>query len=346
MQALLAALALGTAVVYLAKRSGNRSSNRFFALLLASFALSICYLVLEHLSLLQRYPDLRYVPLWFTWTIGPAWFFYVKFTLFPAYRWRWTDAKHFAAPALQALYYTYAFFSGKEEAVLPRAWFGVEAQTIEEALFLASVFGYLFAAYRYLRFRARQLGGQELRSEFWKVRLLRSSQRVLVVLLVFNFTFVAFNYLSTQAQGYGLLHYRSFYATTSLSFGLILAYLLRGVAYRQHFSAQIPQAVLNDVSPQPAERLRALVQTGGGYLDPDLHRVRIARAVDVDPNELDDLSRELQPGAAGLDAYVRGLRLAEVKRLRAMGLGVREAALDAGFAGRTALLRAYRGRHH
>ena len=336
LQGLLVAAALATAGVYAIKRSGNRSANVFFALTLAAFALSIGALVLEHLGLTTRSPRLRYLPVWMTWTIGPAWFYYVKFSLFPAYRFRWTDLKHFAAPLAQVLFYLGVFLSGRT-GLAPDRLLGVEATTLDEAVFLASVVGYLFAGYRYLRYRARRIGQAPRRWDFWKVRLLRRSQRVLFVLLTFNFAFVAVNFLSAHTLGQELMHVRSYYATSSLSFGLILLYLLRGVAYRQHFYPQVPSTELT--AEGPLARVRELVEREGGFRDPDLHPVRVARAVGISPGTLEGLSPKL--GAPDWPTYIARLRFAEVSRLRKTGLTLRVAALEAGFASRRAVQRAF-----
>ena len=347
LQAGLLVATLATAAVYLVKRSGNRTANLFFALLLMAFAGCIGALVLEHLALTTRYPSLRYLPVWLTLTIGPAWFYYVKLSLFPAYRVRWSDAKHAVFPISQLLYYGYCFLAGVD-GLRGEFLFGFAASTYEEALFLLSVFGYLLGAYRYLRFRARAIGERPWRWDYWRVRQLRHVQRVLVVLLVFNFAFVAYNFAVEQASGAGLLHLRGFYASSSLSFGLILLYLLRGVAHRQHFSAMVPAEALaafaktRHAGAGPGHRLRALLADGAGYRDPNAHEVRIARSVGVTPGGLDALARE--SGAADLTAYVRGLRLAEVARLRAAGRSLRVAILEAGFGSRAAALRAFGGR--
>ena len=344
LQAGLLLVTVATIVVYLVKRSGNRTANLFFALLLTAFAGCIGALVLEHLALTTRFPSLRYLPVWLTLTIGPAWFYYVKLSLFPAYRVRWSDAKHAVFPVSQLLYYGYCFAAGVD-GLRGEFLFGFAASTYEEALFLLSVFGYLFGAYRYLRFRARAIGERRVRWDYWRVRQLRHVQRVLAVLLVFNFVFVAYNFAVEQASGAGLLHLRGFYASSSLSFGLILMYLLRGVAHRQHFSAMVPAGVLaayaktSGAGDGAGERLRVLLEEGGGYRDPNAHEVRVARSVAVAPGRLDALAREL--GAPDLGAYVRGLRIAEVARLRAAGRSLRAAILEAGFGSRAAALRAF-----
>ena len=173
-------------------------------------------------------------------------------------------------------------------------------------------------------------------------------QRVLVVLLVFNFGFVAYNFAVEQVSGAGLLHLRGFYASSSLSFGLILVYLLRGVAHRQHFSAMVPAEALGAFAKThgrdagPANLLRILMEDGAGSRDPNAHEVRVARSVGVEPLALDRLARVL--GAEGIVAYVRGLRVAEVVKLRAEGVSLRAAILEAGFSSRRAALGALRGR--
>jgi len=304
--------------------------------------LSIGSLVFEHLGLPAKHPPLRFVPLWFTWTIGPAWFFYVKFSVFPSYRWRWTDAKHFVFPAGQAVYYTAVFYGGLGE-IVPETILGIRATTLDELIFLLSVLGYLFGSYRYLRYKAREIGVQPLRWDYWKVKLLRRSQRVLIVLLAFNFIFVVFNFTTVQQSGVGLLHLRGFYASSSLSFGLILLYMLRGVAYRQHFYPQVPVVELEKVGSTPAEKLDTLTITHRGFCDPDLHEVRVARAIGVAPEQLNTLVR-----AKGYKAWwpwTEALRLKEISRLRnSRSISLRKAALDVGFASQRAALRAFRKR--
>ena len=344
-QLLLLAITLATVVVYLIKRSGNRKANVFFAVVLSSFGLSIGALVIEHLGLTGLHPRLRYLPIWMTWTIGPAWFFYVKLTLFPAYRLRATDIKHAIMPASQLVYYAYCFAVGAD-GLRQDFLFGFAASTYEEFIFFVSVLGYLFAAYRYLRFRARAIGDQPLRWDYWRVKQLRHVQRVLVALLIFNFGFVVYNFVITQTSGTGLLHLRGFYASSSLSFGLILLYLLRGVAHRQHFSAMVPRGVLAQAVPAardaPAQRLETLLTLGRGATDPNVHAVRAARSVGVPPSEIDGLARQLQ--GVDFEGYVRSLRLAEVARLRADGRSLYQATLEAGFATRRAALRAFGAR--
>ena len=341
LQTLLIVASLATAGVYLIKHSGNRSANFFFALLLLVFSASIGTLVLEHLGIPSRMPRWRSVPLWLTWSIGPAWFYYVKFSLFPGYAFRWTDLKHFVFPVLQLLIYVISFVRGDVGFAERRILF-VPYRTLEELIFLLSVGGYLFGGYRYLRYRARALAGRVLRWEYWRVKLLRRAQRVIFVLLTFNFAFVAYNFAQTQISGTGLLHVRSFYASSSLSFGLILLYLLRGVAYRQHFFPTVPAEVLDQIGSTPTERLQSLIEREESFRDPDLHRVRTARAVGVDPSRLDQLVSQL--GHRSWSSYITQLRLGEISRLRKTGLSLRKAALRAGFASRQHALRAFKKR--
>ncbi len=330
-----------TILLYLGKRTGNRTANLFFALLLTAFGLCVADLILEHLAVTALHPRLHYLPIWLTWTIGPSWFFYVKLSLFPAYRLRRTDLKHAVFPVSQVLYYLYCLLTGADGLRRPFL-FGFAASTFEEFIFMASILGYLMAAYRYLRFRTREIGPREERWDYWWVRQLRHIQRVLVVLLVFNFGFVVYNFVVAQSSGVGVLHLRGFYASSSLSFGLILLYLLRGVAHRQHFSAMVPLKVLTQVSPEPAERLRTLMLVGRGFRDPNAHEVRAARSIGVEPRGLTALVPEL--GSPTWSAYLRRLRLAEVARLREQGVALGLAILDAGFPSRAEGLRALRGR--
>ena len=347
--ALQSLLFVGTVItvgVYVTKRSGNRKSNLFFAGLLTAFGLAIAALILEHLGVPARYPRLRYLPIWLTWSIGPTWFYYVKLTLFPAYSPRASDLKHALMPASQLAYYVYCFASGAD-GLRGDFLFGLAASTYEEFVFFGSVLGYLLASYRYLRYRARAIGARPVRWDYWRVKQLRHTQRVLVVLLVFNFGFVVYNFVVTQTSGTGLLHLRGFYASSSLTFGLILLYLLRGVAHRQHFSALVPPAALarelhrreGPDGDGPVPRLRLLMGEGEGYRDPNAHEVRVARSLGVSPAALDSLTQSL----AGTDwaTYLRRLRLTEVARLRARGLPLGKAALEAGFASRRAALRAF-----
>lgn len=322
--------AFSTALVYLFKSSGNIQSNRFFAMFLLALWSCMLWLITVHLGLSDYILALKVPPIWPTWLIGPAWFYYVKYAVFPSYTLRKTDLKHFILPVVQIVFHAQKFLmslGGKSSGFT--SIFEVSTHTIEEFVFVLSMFGYLFASYRYLRFKAKAIGNRKLNWNYWKIRQLRNVQRILIVLFTFNFLFVAYRYFVYQFSGNNLLEIKSYQATLSLSFALFLLYVLVRVAHRQHFWPIVPTDQMTQIQ-SVKEKFDVLMRKELCFLDPDLHEVRFARTLGVSPNEIAALIS--QTSLENWDHYIMTKRLQYMKSLIDKGMPIRKAILNVGFS--------------
>ena len=81
--------------IFILKRAGDKRANLFFGLLLLVFSMALGNNLLTLLGIYHYYPKYQFAPLWLTLSLGTLLFYFVKFTLFPHYQFRKSDAKHF-----------------------------------------------------------------------------------------------------------------------------------------------------------------------------------------------------------------------------------------------------------
>lgn len=142
---------LFTGGLFFFKSSGIKRSNYFFGALLICFGLTLLHNILILLDFYQYYPKFKFLPIYFTLSFPVLLFYYVKLDLYPAYRLRLTDAKHFILPLGQFIYLTincWQPLSGKMQT--ERESFSLFYGGIEYFLYLSLFFAYLYFARRYI----------------------------------------------------------------------------------------------------------------------------------------------------------------------------------------------------
>lgn len=282
---------------FLLRPLGNKKANAFYGVFLMSFALSLSNNLFLHLGFFHQYPALHYVPLWYTLVFGPCLFYYVKLNVYPSYELRWTDAKHFALPLLQALFYWIAWF----QPVGTKHWITSEIylpyyKTLEGVLFVFSFFSYLALAYRYLKFKEatiKKFGG--FGWEYQKVRWLKHVLRVLFLLAGLNTfylicDFIAFNFFNVNL--YGIKTYAYF---GDLSFAAILYWLAFAGIRNELFGLPLRHAAPKDQALQQRsqqtkdellEVLSEKMERDKLYRDPELKLTQLARFLAISRSNL------------------------------------------------------------
>lgn len=96
---------LSIGVLFFLKRSGSRQANAFYGLLLITFALTLLHNILDFSGVYERFPRVKFLPLYYTLAFPTLLFYHVKLSLYPAYELRVTDIKHFILPVLQFLFF-------------------------------------------------------------------------------------------------------------------------------------------------------------------------------------------------------------------------------------------------
>lgn len=165
-------LALAVGALFFLKKSGDKRANALYGLLLIAGGLTQLHFLWDFLGWLDDYPSLRYLPVYFSLWLPVLLFSHVKISLYPGYRIRWTDLKHFALPVCQTLYFLgiWLFPSLRHED--GRYFYNPFYGGLEQALFLAGWPLYVLFSYMYLRTKRRQLGSSSLPRLLWYLRKL------------------------------------------------------------------------------------------------------------------------------------------------------------------------------
>ncbi len=225
----LAAMALSMAqglligFLFFFKRSSDRRANAFYGLLLLAFGSTLAHNLLTLTGTYERFPDLNFLPVYFTLALPPLLFYHVKFSLYPAYRFRLSDMKHFILPLMQFCFFVVMFFTDTAwKSSLGRRFFNPFFGAVEQALYLGTFFAYLYFAYRYVRQKALHLHN---RAEAKLTAYLRNLLRVFFLLFCVHVVFVVADFVCYEFFAVNLRIAKPYAALGALSFAALLDWL-------------------------------------------------------------------------------------------------------------------------
>lgn len=198
--AILAGLGIGG--LFFLKQSGDGRANRLYGALLVLGALTQLHFALDFGGYLVTHPKLRYLPIYFSLWLPVLLFSHVKISLFPRYRFRWTDLKHLALPIGQTLYFLAIWLFPALRHEQGRYFYNPFYGGLEQALFLAGWPMYVFFSALYLRRRRAMLKARSLPRLLWYLRKLLKG--VLLFILAYAILsgadFLAHKYLWTTLR--------------------------------------------------------------------------------------------------------------------------------------------------
>ncbi len=205
------------------KRSGDKRANAFYGVLLLAFGCTLAHNLLTLTGAFERYPNLLFLPIYFTLAFPPLLFFYVKFALYPSYRFRVTDMKHFVLPLLQFLFFTGMFFTDVSfKAQIGRRFYNPFFGATEQALYLTTFFAYLYFAHRYVRQKSMHL---QQRTEVKQTAYLRNLLKITFILFCVHVVFVVADFICYEFFAINLRVVKPYAALGALSFAALLDWL-------------------------------------------------------------------------------------------------------------------------
>lgn len=214
---------LGIGFLFFFKRSGERRANFFYGALLITFAFTLLHNIFLITGLLDRYPILTYLPIYYTLAFPTLLFYYVKLTLYPQYRFIQTDVKHFILPAGQFLFFvTILVIPGLYEGGLVRNFYNPFFGAFEQLLYLVTFFAYMYFARRYIVQKHKSL---QNRAEIRKILYLRILVRILFVLFCIHTVFVVADFICYEFFDINLRTVKPYAALGALSFAALLYWL-------------------------------------------------------------------------------------------------------------------------
>lgn len=213
---------LGLGVLFFLKRSGDSRANAAYGLLLIGFGLTLLHNILNFIGLYEAYPGLKFLPLYYTLSFPVLLFFHAKLSLYPAYKLRWTDAKHLLLPVGQLLFFILLFLQPADyKAGVSRAFYNPFYGALEQGLYLVSFFAYLYFAHRYVRARRREARRLHQQQELRKALYLRTLLRVLLVLFAIHTVFVLTDFVYYEFLEINLRSVKPYVALGMLSFAVM-----------------------------------------------------------------------------------------------------------------------------
>ena len=296
--AILAGWAMGW--VFFLRQRGNRKANIQFGLLMLLFSLCVLDNLLAHAGIFYPYQEKYFVPIWYTWSLGPLLFFSVKFTLYPAYEFRFTDAKHFLLPLAQALFYWTLFAStpGNQD----RVWDHFIApffKTFEGIGYVILLFSYLALSYRYVKYKQAVARRKGYFWEYSKSIWLQWTLKLLFVLAVGNTSYIVMDFVAYNFLGLNLYSVKGFSYLGDLSFAAMLFWLASrgtqyvfGVAYPTENQLNAFAAENNWTQEDAEERPFTWIERDAVHQDPELHLRRLAFLCRLSPRQVRLLIRE------------------------------------------------------
>ena len=216
----LAAIGIGT--LFFLKRSGEVRANRLYGGLLIASGLTQLHFLALFSGLTDYYPPLEYLPIYFTLWLPVLLFFHVKISLYPNYRLRIGDLKHFIFPFAQLLFFLGIWLIPAFRRPEGRYFYSPFYGGLEQALYLIIWPAYIIFSYQYLRRRRAQLGRRTLPRLLWYLRkLLKGCMLFTIAYAILALSdFIGFHYLSIDMRD------RAWYAAIqSLSFTVLVVWL-------------------------------------------------------------------------------------------------------------------------
>ncbi len=209
--------------VFWVRPFGNAKANRMLSLLLWLFSLSLFRDLLMMQGVFLDYPQWFFFPIWFTWALGPLYFFFVKFTLYPAYEWHLTDLKHAFLPVLQVCLYAILFLIQYR----PESWFYTQIyKTLEGGIFVLSFLMYLAMSWRYIKYREAVLRHEQHHAwQLAKVRWLKRVTLIFFFLATLNSFFLILDFSMFKLLGRSLRTWSIYPYLTHYSFALMVLWV-------------------------------------------------------------------------------------------------------------------------
>ncbi len=328
--------------IFLWRERGNRKANIQYALLLLLFSLCVLDNLLAHAGLLVHYHEKYFIPIWYTLAIGPAFFFAIKFTLYPAYELRPTDAKHFILPMAQAFFYWTLYFSGPNTQEL--VWDNFLEpffKTFEGILYVTLLFTYLALSYRYVKYKQAVVRKKGYFLEHAKTIWLQWTIKVLFALSLVNTSYIIMDFVVYNFLGWNLHSVKGFSYLGDLSFAAMLAWLVWRsylYAFRVAYPTTGQLAAFYQTAEwtknEPQERLFDWFGKDRVHQDPELNLRRLAFLSGLPPSQA--RSAILQRSGLSFSKFVLKKRLetyqSQMKDPKYQHQGAKAIALQAGFS--------------
>lgn len=214
---------LSIGVLFFFKRSGVKRANYFYGILLIAIGLTLTHNIFIISGIYNLYPGVKFLPIYFTHTLPVALFYYVKLCLYPAYRLRGSDVKHFILPVLQLVFFVALFFTSVEfKGKIDRHFYNPFYGAFEQFLYLVNFFSYMYFAYRYILHRQKSVVKAKARRQ---ILYLKKLIQILAVFFIIHTVFIVGDFAGYELLNINLQTVKPYAALGALSFAALAGWL-------------------------------------------------------------------------------------------------------------------------
>lgn len=329
----------GLGIQLLSRADGLRTTNILLGLLLILLALSTLNGLMSLIGLYSTYQQLYFLPLVFSLSIGPLFYFFVRSKTDPGFQIKKEHWPHTILPLAQFGFYSVIGFRSAEfKSAVWRELISPYVQYIEEVLFIFSSLTYILFALNHLK---------RFPKMHWKIPVYRWLKRLafaLLFLLVIHSTYEIADWIV-----FGLLEYNIFNNDwLSLPLKLADAILPLLIAYNalkyQHLvfpAVQKSRTAKGDM--EVMMQIQKLFKEDELYLDPEVNLNTLASTLSLPRNTI---SRELSNQNTSFRKLLNGYRVEHFKRLSTSDkieqLSLLGLAYESGFNSKASFNRAFK----
>ena len=198
----------------------SQQSKWCFSGLMLVFAAALLKVSLVREGWMLQHPVAYFFPIWYTLSFGVLLFYAVKTRLYPAYRLRGSDIKHFILPALQAFFFIGIYFlvARSVKLNLLQDFIPTYYKPVEGAFFIVLFFSYLALAFRYIKYKQAVLRKRGFEQGAQRLERLRRMVKVLFFLGGINTSYILSDFFAWQFLGLNLYTVKGFASLNDLSF--------------------------------------------------------------------------------------------------------------------------------
>lgn len=273
---------LSVGIQLLFRKEGIKQTNTLLGLLLILYSLTLFNSLMAMTGVYASYQHLYFLPLVFTLSIGPLFYFFVRSRIEPSFRIEKWHLLHFILPLSQFLFYL--IISVQSTETKSYLWINVISQYvqyIEETLVILSSIGYIYAAIVLISKKTPIL--------LWNKSIIDWLKKFAISLLIL--VLISSIYEITDWILWSFYEYNLF-NTPWLDFPLKMAYAI--ISWSIGFNAYIyknqalvtPNVYQGSNENNLKERINELLEQRKVFLDPELKLDSFAKMLDTPKNTI------------------------------------------------------------
>ena len=301
-------LCLAVGIQLLRRKTGLQQANLFLGLLLILYSITLLNALMAMTGVYTTYQHLYFLPLIYSMSIGPLFYFFVKSRVQPAFQFQRRHLVHFILPGIQVLFYlSIGFRSAEFKSWIWRNVISTYGQFIEESLVIVLGLTYLIAAIRLIN--------SEIPKELWKnpiCQWLKKFSLSLLILLSISSIYEIADWILWNTLEYNLFNTPWADFPLKLSYAAISPFIGYNAFIYQNQSLITPSYFQNEDSSDLEGRISTLLADRKIYLDPELNLDSMAKMLNIHKN---NLSKYFSSKGESFRTFINKQRIAHFESL-------------------------------